>query len=100
MLTFIEGKNSMKKKAIVLITLNHVKSLPPGYVFTSGNLVHDLNCTTPTKEFDDKIFAAVSEIRRMGYLEEFGKKIEVVDYAPRYSRGKRRPANLYRISEA
>lgn len=79
--------------------MNYVRSKPDGYVYTSGNIVHDLNLETSNLEHDHDIFWHCSDLFQRQLLENVGIKIELVGGAksPKYSRGGKRPANLYKV---
>jgi hypothetical protein len=79
--------------------MNYIRSKPDGYVYTSGNIVHDLNLETDAKDHDHDIFWHCSDVFQRQLLEKAGIRIELVGGAksPKYSRGGRRPANLYKV---
>ena len=76
--------------------VNFIASKPVNYITTVGNVISDLNLATSDKLYDDQVSQALSYIRR--YKIKCGSKhLRLIDKAPKYSRGGRRPTNLYRV---
>lgn len=87
----------MKRSDVLTICENIIRRYHPHRNFTSMDVLYDAGLDTPEDKYTDMVSSCVSEIRRTNSMEKYGKKIDLIDYSPKYSRNQRRPANLLRV---
>lgn len=83
--------------AVEAAVINRLKGLPDGYLVNSPNLIFDIGLNTDDKRFDGKVYNSLSSVARNNKLESFGRRLKLLGSKPMYSRGNKRPTNLYKV---